>query len=114
MGKEKEAVPYYEKAIRLGLTDSDLEGAIVGLGSTYRTLGKYEKSKETFVRGLDLFPDNPVIKVFLSMTLYNLGEHSKSMELMLNSLMDTTADQTILKYKKAINFYSDKLDETWT
>jgi hypothetical protein len=35
------------------------------------------------------------------------------MEILLNSLVDTSADQDIQKYKKAITFYADKLDETW-
>jgi tetratricopeptide (TPR) repeat protein len=90
-----------------------MEGAIVGLGSTYRALGEYEKSKKTFLKGMELFPDNHVIKVFYSMTLYNLKEHSKAMELLLKCLLNTTNDNEILSYKKALHFYSDKLDQTW-
>ena len=40
LGEEAKAVPYYEKAISLGLEDENLEGALLGLGSTYRTLGE--------------------------------------------------------------------------
>jgi hypothetical protein len=47
------------------------------------------------------------------MTLYNLNEHSKAMELLLKCLIDTTTDDKILSYKKAIEFYSNKLDEVW-
>lgn len=47
------------------------------------------------------------------MTLYNLKEHSKAMELLLKCLIDTTSDDEIISYKKAIKFYSDKLDEIW-
>lgn len=113
MGEESKAVPYYEKAIELGLSGKDLEGAIIGLGSTYRTLGQYENSHGIFIKGLELFPDNQAIKVFFSMTLYNLQKHSSAMEILLNSLVDTSADQDIQRYKKAITFYADKLDETW-
>lgn len=48
LGEELKAVPYYEKAITQGLSGTDLEGAFLGLGSTYRTLGEYEKSKNVF------------------------------------------------------------------
>lgn len=113
MGEELKAVPYYEKAIELGLSGKDLEGAIIGLGSTYRTLGKYEKSHDIFKKGLEIYPDNQAIKVFFSMTLYNLHKHSSAMEFLLNSLVETSGDQDIHKYKKAITFYADKLDETW-
>lgn len=113
LGKEAEAVPFYEKGIKLGLDEEELEGALVGLGSTYRTLGEYEKSKSTFVKGIELFPNNKALQVFYAMTLYNLNEHSKAIELLLKCLTETTRDEEIISYKKAIEFYSDKLDEVW-
>jgi tetratricopeptide (TPR) repeat protein len=113
LGEESKAVPFYENAIKLGLSSKELEGALLGLGSTYRTLGEYEKSKSTFLKGIELFPNNRSIQTFYSMTLYNLNEHSKAMELLLKCLIDTTTDDEILNYKKAIDFYSNKLDEIW-
>lgn len=113
LGKETEAIPFYEKAIDLGLSRKDLEGAILGLGSSYRTIGKYAKSKNVFQKGLNLFPSSRTLKVFYSMTLYNLKEHDSAMEILLTSLIETTSDEDILHYKTAIQFYSDKLDKTW-
>lgn len=113
LGEEAKAVPFYEKGIKLGLPSSELEGALLGLGSTYRTLGEYEKSKSTFLKGIELFPDNKAIQIFYSITLYNLNEHSKAMELLLNCLIETTEDPDIISYKKAIEFYSDKLNQVW-
>jgi len=113
MGLEKEAVPYYEKAILLGLPDDDLKGAFLGLGSTYRTLGEYEKSRKVFEEGLAKFSDNNAIKTFYAMTLYNLKEYPKAMEILLNNLVQTSSDEDIIKYKNAIEFYSDKLDQVW-
>lgn len=113
LGKETEAIPFYEKAIDLGLSGKDLEGAILGLGSSYRTIGEYAKSKNVFQKGMDLFPNNRALKVFYSMTLYNLKEHHTAMEILLASLIETTSDENILHYKRSIQFYSDKLDKTW-
>ncbi|MBD3109290.1 tetratricopeptide repeat protein [Bacillus sp. AGMB 02131] len=113
LGEESKAVPYYEEAIKQGLSGKDLEGAILGLGSTYRTLGEYEKSKSIFLKGIEFFPNNKAIQAFYSMTLYNLNENNKAMEILLKLLIDTTTDSEILSYKKAIFFYSDKLDEIW-
>ncbi|MDN7240583.1 tetratricopeptide repeat protein [Planococcus sp. N028] len=113
LGKEEKAVPYYEKAIRLGLTGKDLEGALLGLGSTYRTLGEYQKSERTFLKGIELFPINYAMKAFYSMTLYNLKEHQAAMEMLISCLVQTSTDEDILVYKRALEFYSDKLDETW-
>ncbi|WP_368505135.1 tetratricopeptide repeat protein [Alkalihalophilus sp. As8PL] len=113
LGEEAKAVPFYENAIKFGLSPTDLEGALLGLGSTYRTLGEYEKSKSTFLKGIELFPDNRAMQTFYSMTLYNLNEHSKAMELLLKCLIATSKDPEVSSYKKAIEFYSDKLDVIW-
>lgn len=113
LGEEAEAVPYYKKAIELGLSGKDLEGAIIGLGSTWRTLGEYEKSQKVFLNGIELFPENRAIRVFYSMTLYNLKQHSQAMEILLRCLAETTSDEEIISYKKAIGFYARDLDKVW-
>lgn len=112
LGLEKEAVPYYEKAIALGLPEEDVKEAYLGLGSTYRTIGEYEKSKKLLLEGIDKYENNG-LKVFLSMALYNLGEHREAMRLLLSIIAETSTDESIAAYKKAIAFYSERLDELW-
>ena len=53
LGLEREAIPFYVAAIQNGLSGEDLRGAYLGLGSTYRTLGMYAESKQTFLEGLN-------------------------------------------------------------
>lgn len=113
LGEERNAVPHYVQAISLGLTQASLEGAYVGLGSTYRSLGQYAEAKETFEAAMLQFPDGNHLKVFYAMTLYNLQEHSKAMEILLKLLAESSNDESILEYKQAIHFYADKLDEKW-
>jgi len=97
-GLEKEAVPYYVKAIQLGLSpQDDLAGALLGLGSTYRTLGLYEQAAETLERGMQRFPADRSFPVFLSMAYYSLGRHHEAMTLLLRSLAETTNDPTRLR-----------------
>lgn len=83
------------------------------LGSTFRTLGKYQQSQETLSKAIALFPENQALQVFYAMTLYNLNEHSNAMELLLNCIANSSTDVNIQKYKRAIQFYAEKLDETW-
>ena len=113
LGLEREAIPFYERAVRSGLSGVDLQNALLGMGSTYRCLGEYQKAKETFLRALEFFPERQEFKVFLAMTYYNLSAHSKAMELLLISLVETSKDEGIISYDRAIRFYADKLDETW-
>lgn len=110
---EKEAIDYYEKAISIGLSNEDLSGAILGLGSTYRTIGEYEKSREVFEKGIELFNEDNAIKTFYAMTLYNLGEYSKAMEILLKTLVNTSEDGNIKEYSRSIEFYSTNLDKIW-
>jgi tetratricopeptide (TPR) repeat protein len=113
LGLEREAIPFYETSIRMGLAGYELKSALLGLGSTYRCIGNYQKSIETFQQARSLFPDAHEFNVFLAMAYYNMGEHSKAMELLLSSLVNTSNDEGILRYQRAIRFYSDKLDQTW-
>jgi len=113
LGLEREAIPFYEKAIQEGFSGDDLKSALLGLGSTHRCIGEYRKSIDTLQQALTLFPNSLEFKVFLAMAYYNIGEHSKAMELLLNSLADTSKDEGILRYQRAIRFYSDKLDQIW-
>lgn len=113
LGLEHEAIRFYEKAVSVGLRGDDLQNALLGMGSTYRCLGEYQKSKDAFKKALSHFPDNREFKVFLAMTLYNLKEYNTAMELLLTTLLDTTKDEGIRSYERALRFYSDKLDQTW-
>lgn len=113
MGAEGEAVVFYEAAIGNGLVGEDLRGALLGLGSTYRCLGRYKESFDTFNKAISLFPEDRSFQVFRALTLFNLGEVEKSTEALLLNLLETTNDKNILNYEKALRFYSDKLNETW-
>ena len=113
LGLEREAVPYYHAAIQNGLSGTDLRGAYLGLGSTYRTLGMYRESKHIFEEGLRCFREANEIKVFLAMTHYNLSEHQESMKILLHLIVDTTADMEIKSHAKAIFLYADELNRIW-
>lgn len=112
MGKESEAAPYCETAIANGLVE-DRSGAMLGLGSTYRCLGEYEKSLKVFDQGIREFPEDRSLKVFRALTLYNLGKSEESVSQLLIQLIDTTSDNSIKSYDGALRYYSDKLNETW-
>ncbi len=109
-GREREAVPYYEQAIALGLEESAEKGALLGLGSTYRCLGAYEKAVKTLTQGQDKYPESKEFAVFLAMALYNLQAHQQAMELLLRAVGETSADRGVQRYRRAILFYADKLD----
>jgi tetratricopeptide (TPR) repeat protein len=105
------AIPYYERAIELGLSGADLERCLMGLGSTYRYWGHYEKAVETLSRGMREFPDNRPIQVFLAMALYNSQSYKESVELLITNLMESTTDEKLHYFKRGILAYNKNLDE---
>lgn len=113
LGLEREAVPYYERSLALALPPEQRAGALLGLGSTYRTLGEYQRAKTVLQQGAEEYPERAEFRAFLAMALYNLGEHSLGMGILLKLLADTSVNPGIQEYRKAISFYADKLDKVW-
>jgi tetratricopeptide (TPR) repeat protein len=113
LGLEKEAVPYYEKAIALGtLQIEDLRGAYLGLGSTYRCIGEYEKSITILTEGISFFPDDhslKVFKVFLALAKYHVKDFEAAVQILLDILVETSTCEHIQHYSHAIRYYRDHL-----
>lgn len=112
MGREREAIPLYERAISLGLSGEDLEGAILSLGSSHRAAGDHEKAAAILRDGVARFPGNRAMVVFLAMALHDLREHAEATAILLRTIAATTSDAGIASYKAAISFYADSLHET--
>ncbi|MDQ6418512.1 tetratricopeptide repeat protein [Paenibacillus sp. LHD-117] len=113
LGLESEAVPYYKKSLELGLKEEERQGALLGLGSTYRTLGMYDEAKLIFEEAIKEYPARREYQVFQAMVLYNQNAFSEAMSILLMQLAETSDDKGIQDYRKAIIFYSDKLDQIW-
>jgi tetratricopeptide (TPR) repeat protein len=111
MGREREAIPLYERAIEGGLSGGDLEGAILSLGSSYRAVGNPAKAAEVLKEGVARFPNNRAMQVFLTMALHDLDEHDQAMEILLRNLAETSSDPGISSYKEALSFYASRLNE---
>jgi RimJ/RimL family protein N-acetyltransferase len=110
---ENEAIPFYIRALELGLSGLDRRDAFLGLASTYRSLGKYKESKQTFEKGLSEFPDYRPYQVFLALTEFNLQEAASSIRRLLEQLVETSSDHEIRSYEKALRFYSTRLNEVF-
>lgn len=113
MGLEREAVSFYERAIENGLTGDELSGAYLGLGSTLRGLGEYERALEILTRGAESFPDHKAIQVFLAMALYNEGRSKDAVSGLLRLLVEISNDQSIADLKCPILTYAEDLDKIW-
>lgn len=110
LGLEREAVPFYERALALGLSGEDREGALIGLGSSCRCLGESAKAEETLRRACGEFPESRAAQAFLAMALHNAGRHAEAMEILLRNLGETSSDESIRRYRRAILGYAGNLE----
>lgn len=113
LGLEAEAVPHYVRAVEgSGLSPEDRRGALLGLGSTYRVLGRYAEAVTTLSDAAAEFPDDAALKTFLAMALYNTGRAHDAMEILLTLLATTSQNPDIAGYRAAIEHYAKDLDAT--
>lgn len=109
LGRTEQAIAFYEKAVALGLPPNELSNALIGLGSTLRTLGQLDRSAEVLRSGILQFPDNREFDVFLALTLHAQGKHAEALALALETLIDTTEDPGLTAYGRAIRHATSKL-----
>jgi tetratricopeptide (TPR) repeat protein len=109
LGRVQEALPYYEKAVALGLPVNELSGALIGLGSTLHGLGQLDRSAEVLRAGKAQFPENREFDVFLALTLHAQSKHALAMQLLIDTLCDTTEDPGLTAYQRAIRHAASKL-----
>ncbi|MBX0356928.1 tetratricopeptide repeat protein [Halobacillus sp. Nhm2S1] len=112
-GMEREAIPFYEKAIDHGIQGDRRTQAYIQLGSSLRCTGKYHEAREVLEKGAREFSGNPAIKVFHAMTLYNLEQSPEAVKQLLTVLGSHADSPWMKKYRKAISFYAGRLDQTW-
>ncbi len=114
VGREAAAIPFYERAIALGLADPDEEAAAhLGLGSSLRVLGRHAEAVRILEDAVGRFPGHRALGAFLAMALHNRGRDREAVSLLLHLLAAPTGDLSVATYRASINFYADRLDEVW-
>jgi tetratricopeptide (TPR) repeat protein len=113
LGLEEEAAEHYEAAIRGDLSDDELRGLYLGLGSTYRTLGRDADAERVFAEGIERFPDFRPLRVFNAMLDYNLGRPREAVRALIETLLEATDDPTIQRYRQSLTAYAEDLDRSW-
>ena len=114
LGLEAEAVPFYVAALGSGtLSAGHRREAFLGLGSTYRTLGRYAEAEATLLQGRTEFPQARELEVFLAMTLHNRGQGKAAVELLLRIVAATSSDPDIQAYRRAIELYAEDVERVW-
>jgi tetratricopeptide (TPR) repeat protein len=113
LGEEREAIPYYHRAIDAGLEGASLQECMVCLGSSYRLVGEFEKAAEVLEDAVEKFPDDNSSRVFLALAYYSDSREDEAVSTLLDVLLKTTQDENIRLYADVLDYYKDNLDEVW-
>jgi len=113
LGYEEDAVRHYEAALAGELGDDERRGALLGLGSTFRALGRDTDSDRTLREGIERYPDDNALRAFHALTSYSLGRHADAVRSLVEVLLETTADERVTRYRRALLAYADDLDRSW-
>lgn len=109
-GKEQEAIPHYDRALALGLAGEDRRGALLGLGSSYRCVERYDDAVCTLRQGIEEFPQAEEFRLFLALALYSAGAHRDAMTVLLHHIANHSAQPDAVRFRRAIQFYADNPD----
>jgi len=107
MGNETEAIPLYQKAIKLGLTGKVKTQAEIQLGSSLSVTGANESAIAILSRVQEETGD-PAALAFLCIALFRYGEFKKSLKTALGFIL--SVNQGLMpEYKGALSKYIDEI-----
>jgi tetratricopeptide (TPR) repeat protein len=73
LGREAEAIPLYEEALRLELPAEFQAYALIQLGSSLRNVGRVNEAVQVLAKAEAAFPEYPSISLFLGLSMYSEG-----------------------------------------
>lgn len=107
-GREAEAAPCYEEALAIGLGERERRRALLGLGSTYRNLGRHDDAIRVLEGAVTEYPDRAELRVFLALALRSGGREAEAFVLLGRLVVD---EADLHGYDRAASYYLDHLDE---
>jgi tetratricopeptide (TPR) repeat protein len=109
LGMEDEAVPFYERALALGIPEPEHEGLVLGLGSTYRNVGRVADSLRLLHEGVQRYPDNAALRCFLALAQYSSRDPAGAIATLFDVILGTSSAPSIERYRRALTAYRDEL-----
>ncbi len=105
-GRELEAIPNYEEALALGLCDAERQGALLGLGSSLRNVGRNADAVRVLRDAVNAFPEDAALAAFLGLALYSAGDARAAVVALLDL---TLRHAPVGPYSRALTAYRDAL-----
>lgn len=106
-GREAEAIPCYEDALALGLTDPERPRALVGLGSSLRNVEGHDDAVAVLRGAVAAYPEHAALRFFLALALRSAGREREAFATM-GAIVRDEAD--LDGYDRAVAYYLQHLD----
>jgi cyanophycin synthetase len=105
-GREAEAIPEYEEAVRLGLPDEVVRRALLGLGSSLRNVGRFEEAAGVLEEACTRFPGDAALRAFRALADASAGRCEQA----LGDVLLLVAEEVELGgYERALRHYAQEL-----
>lgn len=101
-GCEKQAIPLYRLALARGLANEDLHTALIGLGSSLRTVGKTAAAISTLRKARRLFPRDVVVIMFLALAHYDAGQRDLAIRQLGDALLKESKQPRLAGYRRVL------------
>jgi tetratricopeptide (TPR) repeat protein len=101
-GREKQAIPLYRRTLSAGLAGDDLHTALVGLGSSLRTIGKTQAAITTLRKARRLFPRDIVVMMFLALAHYDADQRDLAIRQLANALLNESKQPRLKRYRRVL------------
>ena len=105
-GREAEAIPEYEEALRLGLPNEIKRQALLGFGSSLRNVERYDDAVAVLEDACAEFPDDHALRAFRALAVASSGRCEQA----LGDVLLLVAEQIELDgYERALREYAREL-----
>lgn len=101
-GKEANAIPLYQEALKSGLSQPDQRDALICLASSLRTVGKLKAAMTTLRKANRLFPNDPVIHLFTALVQHDLGQKSAALRLIATMYLSEAPNRKLDPYRSVL------------
>ena len=110
LGKEEEALKYYETAWLSGIPDYERFEFMIGFASTLRNIGREQDAVGMLKTASSEFPKSTAIMAFLALALFSAGDPKQAFATMLKAALSAAREDGFEGFERALREYQAKFE----